>query len=197
MNTSRYIPHFAYGDRVRFMGYSPHPHMGEQCKIILVLPNPSMRPEHQWYDVQFDDLSIGRFLERYIVRLNSDRKDISREIPPDEWAQFFETFSGQHENWIVRVETFNRDNAEQLASETLRLKSISVDQTDPAKKMIVFIGEGETTELSHLIRKPSRVLMTQTETGADEGVEIDSENGLVVIRFRCAVLPELVDGVVA
>jgi hypothetical protein len=63
--------------------------------------------------------------------------------------------------------------------------------------MIVIIGEGETTELSHLIRKPSRVLITQTEAGADEGVEIDSENLLVVIRFRGAVLPELVDGIVA
>jgi hypothetical protein len=156
-----------------------------------------MRREHQWYDVQFDDLSIGRFLERYIVRPSSDRKDISREIPQGEWAQFFETFSGQHENWIVKVETFNRDNAELLASETLRLKSISVDQTDPAQKMIVIIGEGETTELSHLIRKPSRVLITETETGAEEGVEINSENVLVVIRFRCAILPELVDGIVA
>jgi hypothetical protein len=156
-----------------------------------------MRAEHQWYDVQFDDLSIGRFLERYIVRLNTDRKDISREIPRDEWAQFFETFSGQHENWIVQVETFNQDNAEQLAFETVRLKSISVDQADPAQKMIVIIGEGETTELNHLIRKPSRVLITETETGAHEGVEIDSENVLVVIRFRSAVLPELVDGAVA
>jgi hypothetical protein len=31
-----------------------------------VLPNPSKRKEHQWYDIQFDNGVWGRFLERYL-----------------------------------------------------------------------------------------------------------------------------------
>ncbi len=81
MKTSRYIPHLTYGDRARLMGYGPHPKTGQQCRIIYVLPNPSKRPEHQWYDVQFDDLSLGRFLERYIVSMESDQRDASSQNP--------------------------------------------------------------------------------------------------------------------
>jgi hypothetical protein len=79
MKTSCYTPHLAYGDRVRLVGDRPHPKTGQQCWIIYVLPNPSKRPEHQWYDVRFDDLSIGRFLERYLVRMDSDRKDVPKD----------------------------------------------------------------------------------------------------------------------
>ena len=31
--------------------------------IIAVLINPSKRPEHQWYDVRFDNGILGRFRE--------------------------------------------------------------------------------------------------------------------------------------
>jgi hypothetical protein len=74
MKASTYTPNLADGVRVRLVGYSPHSKTGEECRIIRALPNPSERAEHQWYDVQFDDLSIGRFLERYLVPVDADRK---------------------------------------------------------------------------------------------------------------------------
>jgi len=48
------------GMRVRFTGQANNPNNGQRCTIIGILPNPSNRPENQWYDVRFDDESIGR-----------------------------------------------------------------------------------------------------------------------------------------
>jgi len=62
------------GIRVRFTGQANNPKNGQQCTIIRILPNPSNRPESQWYDVRFDDDSMGRFLRRYLVEFDHDEK---------------------------------------------------------------------------------------------------------------------------
>jgi hypothetical protein len=62
------------GMRVRFNGQANNPKNGQHCTIIRVLPNPSNRPESQWYDVRFDDDSMGRFLRRYLVEFDHDEK---------------------------------------------------------------------------------------------------------------------------
>jgi hypothetical protein len=84
-----------------------------------VLPNPSNQSEHQRYDVRFDDDSFGRFPERHLVE--------TRLIPQQEWLDFFDSFSHRHENWIVYMETFDRETSEQTGSRTLRLKSITTE----------------------------------------------------------------------
>ena len=43
--------------------------------VLRVLPNPSCRPENQWYDVRFDDGLSGRFLGRYLERIDLEGKD--------------------------------------------------------------------------------------------------------------------------
>jgi hypothetical protein len=57
-----YTPKFADGTRVVFEE-KDHSKSGEQCTIFDALNNPSRLPEHQWYDVRFEDNFVGRFLE--------------------------------------------------------------------------------------------------------------------------------------
>ena len=71
MSASKYIPRLPHGVRVRFIGREEHPKNGQDCTIIRVLPNPSQRVQSQWYDVRFDDYSMARFLERYLIRVPS------------------------------------------------------------------------------------------------------------------------------
>ena len=75
MSTSEYVPNLSCGDRVVFIGKDHHPKSGQQCTILRLLPNPSKRAENQWYDVRFDDYSMGRFVERYLVRVNADDEE--------------------------------------------------------------------------------------------------------------------------
>jgi hypothetical protein len=49
-----------------------HQEEGRTATILRVLPNPSGRPENQWYDVRFDDGVYGRFLGRYLERVASE-----------------------------------------------------------------------------------------------------------------------------
>ncbi len=67
MRTSEYVPNLFCGIRVRFIGEN-HRKSGQPCTIVAILPNPSRRAENQWYDVRFDDYSMGRFVERYLMR---------------------------------------------------------------------------------------------------------------------------------
>jgi uncharacterized protein DUF5335 len=182
MDAGNYIANLSRGTRVRLIGLGRHTRHGDECTIIAILPNPSQKPEHQWYDVRFDDGTYGRFLEKYLVE--------TKEIPPQDWAPFFEGFSRRHENWIVYMEAFDRETSDQIGSRTLHLKSITAED-----RMIVIVGEDDVNEISQLVREPSRVLLTQSRAGADEGIEIDSEKTLLVLRFRSVVLPEVVDGV--
>ena len=71
MSTSKYIPNLPRGTRVLFIGTDHHPKSGQHCTIIGTLPNPSKRAENQWYDVRFDDYSMGRFVARYLVRVDA------------------------------------------------------------------------------------------------------------------------------
>jgi hypothetical protein len=197
MNRSPYLSHYLYGDRVRFTGEDGHPRNGEFCTIIRVLPDPSERPECQWYDVRFDDGTFGRFLEKYISGADSGHKHLPREIPLGEWTQFFETFSGQHENWLVDLQTFNTANAQQLSTEKLRLKSISADSSRSESPMVVIVGESDSLQVSHLVRKPSRVVLTQNEAGVDESIDIFADKLHIIIRFSTIISSELVNGKVA
>jgi hypothetical protein len=49
--------------------------------------------------------------------------------------------------------------------------------------------------VTHIIHAPIRVRLEQTEEGADEALEIESASSTTVVRFRSAVLPEMVDGI--
>jgi hypothetical protein len=71
MTNSAYVSNLPRGARVRLTGPIEHARAGEEGTIIYSLPNPSGRAENQWYDVRFRDGSIGRFLERYLVRIDA------------------------------------------------------------------------------------------------------------------------------
>src|SRR5215467_4967505 len=176
INVEKYVANLSLGTRVRLISLERHPRHDDECTIIAILPNPSQTSEHQWYNVRFEDGIYNRFLEKYLVE--------TQEIPQKDWPEFFEGFSRRHESWIVYMEIFDRETSEQIGSRTLHLKSITAEDG-----MIVIVGEDEVNEINQLVRGPSRVLLTKSSEGADEGIEIDSETILLVLRFRSVVLP--------
>jgi hypothetical protein len=192
MTTGQYIPSLTIGARVRFIGTDYPPKTGERCTIIRILPNPSGLREHQWYDIRFDDGSLGRFLEKYL-------SCETQEISSSNWIDFFGSFSRRHENWLVQLESLNAERTQRLSSRSLRLKSIAAEPSfeggDKREMMIVIVSEDDTTEVSQLIRKPSRVVLSHTDIGADKCLEIYSEDFVFVIQFRATTLPERVDDV--
>ncbi len=70
-----YIPSLRTGVQVRVVELTQRVRGGQTGTVIRILPNPSKRADNQWYDVRFNDGFIGRFLEKYLVRIDANDQD--------------------------------------------------------------------------------------------------------------------------
>jgi hypothetical protein len=64
-------PQFPVGTRVTVVGREGHPKNNQACTVLIALRNPSGRPENQWYDVQFDDHTVGRFAAKHLTPVSA------------------------------------------------------------------------------------------------------------------------------
>ena len=116
------------------------------------------------------------------------------EIRPSQWREFFDTFSRAHEGWLVTIEVFGPLGAQEEARE-LPLVGVTAEEPSHGSSISIVVGEGDRI-LTHAVGEPARVWLERTQEGADAAVEIESKTGeKTLLRFRSAVLPELVDGV--
>ena len=70
-----YRPILSERTRVRLIKREHHEY-SRPATLVRALPNPSGRPGNQRYDVRFDDGVYGRFLERYLERVDSEGTEI-------------------------------------------------------------------------------------------------------------------------
>jgi hypothetical protein len=123
----------------------------------------------------------------------------TQEIPRTEWNNFFDGFSRQHEGWLATLEVFAPEIGAQEEAHELPFEGISIASADEGPNEIA-INLGKTSEdhITHTITKAEHVWLEQTPTGANAALEIESENQTkTLLRFRSAMPPEMVDGVVA
>jgi len=121
----------------------------------------------------------------------------TREIPRDEWLSFFDEFSRQHEGWLVTVEVLTDESGAQLEAHELPLVGITTDKDRNSKTIAIIVGQTIDDHITHTISEPTHVWLDETADGAHQALQIESANGeKAILRFRSAVLPELVDGAV-
>ena len=123
----------------------------------------------------------------------------TKEIPKNEWPAFFDSFSRQHEGWLVTLEILGAEVGAQVEERELAFEGI-VDEWDEAQlnKIAIMIGAKPDDHITHSIRHPTQVSLEQTDEGADVALAIRSADGVTaLLRFRSPMLPEMVDGVVA
>ena len=121
----------------------------------------------------------------------------TREIPHEEWLSFFDSFSNMHRSWLVTIEVHNGEGGARVMARNLALKGISADLEGDGEELIsIIVSQPPDTHLTHIIAAPTHVRLIQTPEGAHEALEIDGPGGAkTLVRFRCAVLPEMLDGV--
>jgi hypothetical protein len=120
-----------------------------------------------------------------------------REIPRDEWAEYLDSFSRQHEGWLVTVEVLGEEIGAQVEAGEMALAGITADLKGGGDVISIILGKGATERVTHNIARPTHVRIEQAESGADMALQIESADGTAtLVRFRSAVLPEMVDGVV-
>jgi hypothetical protein len=121
----------------------------------------------------------------------------TKEIPKTEWTGFFDSFSRKHEGWLVNLEIFGPEIGAQVEQQHLALEGIT-DEWDEVEgnTVIIMTGAKPDDHITHSITHPTAVSVEQTDDGADVALAIKSNDGTTtLLRFRSAVLPELVDAV--
>ena len=122
-----------------------------------------------------------------------------REIPRAEWAEFLDTFSRQHEGWLVNVEVLSAEVGAQVEAEEKPLEGITAELRGGGGDSIsITVGRTPAGRVTHNIQAPTHVRVEQAESGADMALQIESSGGTTtLVRLRSAMLPEMVDGVVS
>lgn len=121
-----------------------------------------------------------------------------REIPREEWAEFLDSFSRQHEGWLVTVEVLGEEIGAQVEAEVKPLEGITAELKDGGEDLIsIIVGLNPSEHVTHNIAAPTHVRIEQAENGADMALQIESSEGTTtLVRLRSAMLPEMVDGIV-
>jgi hypothetical protein len=119
------------------------------------------------------------------------------EIPREDWISFFDSFSLQHERWLVFLELSAVGTDLQVQAHDIPLQGISADLKEPgADTIVIRVGSASGGYLAHWVRHPARVILEQTAEGADIALLIESGRGACTrLRFRSPVLAERLDGV--
>lgn len=121
----------------------------------------------------------------------------TRQIPKSEWAAFLDSFSRQHEGWLVKLEIFGPEIGAQVAETGLSLVGVT-DEWDEVSGNTITISAGTAPDshITHPISHPTDVSVEQTEEGADVALSIKAADGTTaLLSFRATTLPETVDAV--
>jgi hypothetical protein len=118
----------------------------------------------------------------------------TREIQRNEWVSFFNSFSSRHRGWLVTVEIMDPEIGDQTEVRDLPLEGITAELNERGPDQIeILVGNRADRHVSNAVVDPKQVWLKSSDEGADEVLEIKGENETVLIRFRSAMLPELVD----
>ena len=153
-------------------------------------------PEGPHYTILENLLTRGLAPRRYpLCRTPHCRSSMrSIEIPREVWTDRLDEFAKVHDGWLVSLDVLGPAIGAQPEVDNLPLSGVSSDHADT---ITISVARSMTEHFTHVIHAVTRVDVEQTEEGADAALQIESADGTkTVLRFRAAVLPETVDGVV-
>ncbi len=122
---------------------------------------------------------------------------LTQEIPRQQWSDFFEAFSRQHQAWLVTIETIGPDLGSQVNAARRPLAHITAELQEAGNDTIsIALAKPSGDSLHIVIPAPRRLWLKKNEVGADEALEIETANGPTTILTVCSpMLPEMVDDV--
>src|SRR5687767_15645160 len=120
-----------------------------------------------------------------------------REIAREEWQQFFDSFNGQHEGWLVGVDRFDEflDESIETRHRDGALRGLQSD----AGAIALAVDDRSSGHLeTESIHDPQRIVLEQSEDETDTALEIDGAQSCIILRFREPMsvdMVEMIDGI--
>ena len=121
-----------------------------------------------------------------------------QELPRNEWLTFLDSFSTEHQGWLVDLEIVSPGKGTRVEANAMPFVGITADLSrGDGETLYVMLGRAPEDHLTHTVRGVSHVRLRESDEGAHEAVEIGSNTGETTrVRFRSVVLPEMVNGIV-
>jgi hypothetical protein len=116
-------------------------------------------------------------------------------IARSEWPSFFDSFTRQHEGWLVTLEVFQPEIGAQVEGRNLALEGVTAELGNGDEdKIEIMIGGKPSQHLTHTVLNPVDVSLEHTEDGANHALAIKSaDDATTLLCFRSAMRPEMVD----
>jgi hypothetical protein len=113
-----------------------------------------------------------------------------RDIPRDQWRETLDSFSRQHEGWVVHVDVTDAEGRTRAAADDLPLQGISTD-SGRNDRIDVMVGQQRDDHITHEIVDPVNVAIEQADGGADHALRIRARDGsTTIVEFRSSQKPE-------
>jgi hypothetical protein len=98
----------------------------------------------------------------------------NQEIPHDQWQQFFQDFSKDHEGDPIRIELMSDDLGDQPLADNTPLVGISCDTKGSREGSIeIMAGDDPGTAMTHIIDHPTHVRLAAD--GLNQSIEIQAD----------------------
>jgi hypothetical protein len=108
-------------------------------------------------------------------------ESVQKEIERNDWGRFFESFTMQHDHWLVSVDG---------EKESMPLEGIT------ARDELITITLGGDISHHRRITIAGKKVTVEQQDGVEQGVAIESRDGHTTrLAFRSPMPPELVDGI--
>ena len=116
-----------------------------------------------------------------------------REIARGEWQTFFESFTGEHDGWLVDVDRLD-ERLDESVERRHRDGALRGVQSDAGSVALAVDDRASGHLETESIRDAQRVVVEQSEDEIDMALEIDGARSCIILRFRHPMPAEMVDG---
>lgn len=121
---------------------------------------------------------------------------IVRPIARDSWTAELDSFSRQHEGWLVSIKTRMPDGSTAVDARDLPLQDVSAVSRDPSD-IAITVGDVHS-HLTHDVHDAVALRIDLTPDDAERALVIDARDGSTTsIEFRSPLRVEEVDGLPA
>jgi hypothetical protein len=116
---------------------------------------------------------------------------MKEEIESKHWKTLFERLNDFERGQLVTVQLVEHDGSQRELGRSLTLESISFE---PTTSCVDGVRIRASDGFTHTALEPLHILLVKNPTGGFNPVEIDAEEGSVILQFKPALKPAIVDG---
>jgi Family of unknown function (DUF5335) len=103
--------------------------------------------------------------------------DISKSVPRERWAEFFDIFSNGNRGRYISIEVIGSEFGDAELIKNAPLMAMVYDRPDKGNNLAIEVGKDEVT-YAHTVDAPTEVLTGQNSDGVMMAVQIADATGI-------------------